>query len=178
MAEIKPNWRVFDRDSTNTCRISNLKVGRETVTNTAQSMYWSCCDMIRTQILNFSKKCLLLWSRFCVEICWKGSVRGWNWTLNWPWNLDRLLTLVVSSWDWRTMWTYAAKIWYHANYTFQGIQKEFVTRRWEEMIWNPAMRKYTNCMDPGNLGKRLWDQMLRKLQKLSWKLSRLTSMQS
>jgi len=67
MAEFKRNWRVFDRDSANTCRIANLKAGGESATETAQSTYWSFSDMIRTQILNWSKKCWLLRSGLCVE---------------------------------------------------------------------------------------------------------------
>jgi len=50
--ELMGNWWVFDRDSTNTCRIANLKAGGEGATKTAQSTYCSCCDTIRTQILN------------------------------------------------------------------------------------------------------------------------------
>jgi len=92
-AEFKRNWRVFDRDSTNTCRIANRKAGGESTTKTAQSTYWTCCDMIRTQILNWSKKCWLLRSGFCVETRCNSSVSGWNRTRNRPGNLDPLLTL-------------------------------------------------------------------------------------
>jgi len=93
MAEFQRNWRVSDRDSTDTCQIADLKAGGERATKTAQSTYWSCCDMIRTQILNWSKKCWLLRSGFWVETCCNSSVPGWNWTRNWPGNLDPLLTL-------------------------------------------------------------------------------------
>jgi hypothetical protein len=39
MAEFKRIWQVFDHDSTNTCRIANLKAGGEGATKTAQSTY-------------------------------------------------------------------------------------------------------------------------------------------
>jgi len=102
MAECKRNWRVFDCDSRNTCRIANLKAGGEWATKTAQSTYWSCCDTIRTQILNWSKKCWLLRSGFCVETWCNSSVPGWNQIRNRPGNLDPLLTLLLMSgiiWD-------------------------------------------------------------------------------
>jgi len=95
-AQFKRNWRVFDRDPTNTCRIANLKPGGERATKTAQSTYWSCCDTIRTQILNWSKKCWLFSIGFCVETRCNGSVPGWNRTRNRPGNLDPLLTLVAA----------------------------------------------------------------------------------
>ena len=49
--------RVFDRDSTNIGRILYLTAGGERAHNTAQLMYWSCHDTIRTQILNWSQTC-------------------------------------------------------------------------------------------------------------------------
>jgi len=94
MAEFERDWRVFDRDSTNTCQIANPTAGVETATKTAQSTYWSCCHTIRTQILNCSKKCRLSGSRFCVETSCNGLVPGWNQTRNRPRIRDPLLTLL------------------------------------------------------------------------------------
>jgi len=70
MADLERNLRVFDRDSTNTCRIANLKAGGERATKTAQSTYSLCCDTIRTQILNWSQNGELEMPGF--------------WWLNWP----------------------------------------------------------------------------------------------
>jgi len=42
----------FHSHPTNTSRIANQKAGGERVARTAQSMYWSCHDKMRTQILN------------------------------------------------------------------------------------------------------------------------------
>jgi len=94
MAELKRNWRVFNHNSMNTCRIAISKAGGQSGTKTTQSTYWSCCDMIRTEILNWSKKCWLLRSGFCVETRWNSSVPGWNRTRNRPGNLDPLPTLM------------------------------------------------------------------------------------
>jgi len=57
----KPNSRVFDSNSRSVSQIANLKAGGERAAKTAQSMYWSCPDMIRTQILNG-------WQSFEVEM--------------------------------------------------------------------------------------------------------------
>jgi hypothetical protein len=116
MAEFKRNWRVFDRDSTDTCWIANMKAGGERATKTAQSTYWSCCDTIRTQILNCRKKCWLLRSGFGVETRCNCSVLGWNRTGNWPGNLDPLLTLNTlhaSSWKWASTERQRFLVMYH-----------------------------------------------------------------
>jgi len=170
MAEFKRNRRVFDRDSTNICRIANLKPGGERATKTAQSTYWSCCDTIRTQILNWRKNCWLLRSGFCVETRCNGSVPGWNRTRNQPGNFDPLLTLVISSWDTKTMWADAPKICQLSHSTFNGIKREFmrksnsgsrsIARGWEEMTGYLAGRKHTNCVVLRNLGNSKWDQEL------------------
>jgi len=102
MAELKRNWRVFDRDWTDTCRIANLKAGGERATKTAQSTFWSCCDTIRTQILNWSKKYWLLGSGFCVETRCNSSGPGWNRTRTRPGNLDPLLTLHTGGFPFRS----------------------------------------------------------------------------
>jgi len=51
------NSRVFDSDSTSSCRIANLNAGGERAARTAQSTYRSCHDTITTQILNWSQSC-------------------------------------------------------------------------------------------------------------------------
>ena len=56
-ANSKPNSQVFDRNSMNIGRIAYLKAGGEWACKTAQSMYWSRHNMIRTQILNWSQSC-------------------------------------------------------------------------------------------------------------------------
>ena len=78
----------------NTCRIANLKAGGEGATKTAQSTYCWSCDTIRIQILNWSKKCWLLRSRFGGVTRCNGSVPGWNRSRNRPGKLDSLLTLL------------------------------------------------------------------------------------
>jgi len=76
--------------------------------------------------------------------------------------------IVVSSWDTRTMWTYAAKIRQLSHRTFLCIQREFagrsaVGRGWEEMTGYPAVRNHTNWVDLRYLRKSEWDQELGKI---------------
>ena len=69
---------------------------------------------------------------------------------------------VVSSWDTRTFWTYAATICHLSHSTFHGIQRDFVRmkdsasrsvgRRWEEMTGYMAVWNHTNWVDQQNLG--------------------------
>ena len=84
------------------------------------------------------------------------------------------IDIVVSSWDTRTMWTYAAKICQLSHRTYHGMQWEFVRksdsssrsvgRAWEEMTGYPAVKNHTNCVDLRNLGKSQWDQELGKIE--------------
>jgi len=78
-------------------------------------------------------------------------------------------SIVVSSWDTRTMWTYAAKIRQLSHRTFQCIRREFVRKSavgkgWEEMTGYAAVKNHTNCVDLRNLWKSQWDQELGKIQ--------------
>jgi len=52
-------WKLhfLHSHSTNISRITNVKAGGEGAAKTAQSTYWSCYNMIRTQILNWSQSC-------------------------------------------------------------------------------------------------------------------------
>ena len=51
------NLALFHSDSTNIGLIANLKAAGERAAKTAQAMYWSCHDTIRTQKLNCSQSC-------------------------------------------------------------------------------------------------------------------------
>ena len=57
LAHFSWNLPLYHSHSTNISRIANLDVGGERAARTAQSTYWSCPDMIRTQILNWSESC-------------------------------------------------------------------------------------------------------------------------
>ena len=56
-ANFAPKLPIFHCHSLNVGRIANLKAGGERAPKTAQSTYWSCYNMIRTQILNWSQIC-------------------------------------------------------------------------------------------------------------------------
>jgi len=76
--------------------------------------------------------------------------------------------IVISSWDTRTMWTYAAKIWQHSHCTIQAMHREYVResaleKGWEEITRYPAVRNYTNSVDLRNLRKSEWEHELGKL---------------
>jgi len=49
------NWHLFNSHSTNISRIVNLKTEGERAARTEQFVYWSCHNMIRTQILDWSQ---------------------------------------------------------------------------------------------------------------------------
>jgi len=80
----------------------------------------------------------------------------------------KISRFVVSSWDTRTMWTYAAKICQLSHRTFHGIRREFVRksvgREWMEMTGYPAVWNDTNCVDLQHLVKSEWDQELGKIE--------------
>ena len=87
--------------------------------------------------------------------------------------VNLLMMEVVSPWDTRTMWTYAANIWRLSNRTFHGSQREFVRqsgsdpmsggRSWEEMQGNLAVRNHTNLSGSKKPQKSKSHQELRKL---------------
>jgi len=80
--EIKPNvaakWLGFHRNSTSIDPIANRRMGDERGHQTAYFTYRLCRDMMRTPILNWSKKCRLLRSGFCVgtRCNWPGTEPG------------------------------------------------------------------------------------------------------
>jgi len=54
-ANFASNLALFDSDSTNIVFIANMNAEGERAAKTAQSTYWSCHDIIRTQKLNCSQ---------------------------------------------------------------------------------------------------------------------------
>ena len=91
--KITPKGPGFHRDPMTIGPIANRRTGDERGHQSAYFTYRLCPDTIRTQILNWSKKCWLLRSGFCVETRCNSLVPGWNQTRNRPGNLDPLLTL-------------------------------------------------------------------------------------
>ena len=99
-----------------------------------------------------------------------------------------LLWFVVSTWDTRTMWIYAANICQHSHSTFDGIQWDIERnsdsgsksdgRGWEGMTDYQAVEKHTNCVDLRSPRNSEWEQELGKIETSSWKLSRPTSKQT
>jgi len=56
-ANFAENLLFFHSHSTNISRIANRIMGGERAARTAQSIYWSCHDTMRTQIHNWRQRC-------------------------------------------------------------------------------------------------------------------------
>jgi hypothetical protein len=93
--KITPKSPGFHHDSMTIGPIANRRAGDERGRETAYFTYRLYHDTIRTQILNLSKKCWVLGSRFCVETGCNGPVPGRNQIRNLTAHLDPLLSLDV-----------------------------------------------------------------------------------
>jgi hypothetical protein len=105
-----PKWPGFHRDSTRIGPIANRRTGNERGHQTAYFTYRLCHDTMRTPILDWSKKCWLLRSEFCVETRCNGLVPGQTRTQNQTGTLDPLLTLDTAN-----------IFWYHNSTLFDWI---------------------------------------------------------
>jgi hypothetical protein len=107
--KIMPKWPGFHCDSMRIGPIANRRTGADRGHQTADFTYRLCHDKIRTQILNWSKKCWLLRSGCCVKTRCKRPVPRWNRTRMRTGHLDPLVTLPSGApanacwWSWASM---------------------------------------------------------------------------